>query len=139
MNKTARILFMIVGCVMPIFIGALHTATHFMDLMTPEVNAFLQKEITILGEPQKLWNTFGIVSFMMGASFIVIGILNISILLKTPKTKPLSTLALVAMIAYQLTVSYVGFEFDQAFQLYGGLFGLLLLLVCLILNLRQST
>jgi hypothetical protein len=124
---------------MPIFIGIAHTVSHFMDLMTPEVNDFLQKEISILGEPQKLWNTLGVVSFMMGVSFIVIGILNISVILKTPKTHALPKMAIVAMIGYQMAVTYVGFEFEQSMQLYGGVFGLLLLSVCLVLTIKHRS
>jgi len=44
MNKLARILFLIVGCIFPIFIGAFHTSTHFKDLVTPEIFDYLQKK-----------------------------------------------------------------------------------------------
>lgn len=131
MNKISRILFIIVGAIFPIFIGGLHTFTHFSQLITPEIKAFLQKEFVILNQSQSLWNAWGVVSFMMGASFIVIGILNISILKKTPKVEALPILAIIAMLIYQICVIYVGHEFEQAFQFYGGIFGLILLLICL--------
>lgn len=139
MNKTARLLFLLVGCIMPIFIGLLHTATHFSDLVTPEINTYLQKEIVILGQAQSLWNTWGIVSFMMGASFVVIGLLNISILRKLPKTESIPIMTIIAMLLYQICVTYVGFEFEQGFQFYGGIFGAVLMLVCLGLTLKGDS
>lgn len=135
MNKTARILFLIVGCIAPIFIGGLHTATHFSELITPEISEYLQKQFVILDKEQPLWNTWGIVSFMMGVSFIIIGLLNISTLQKTPKSSSIPVLAIVTMILYQLCVTYVGYEFEQGFQFYGGMVGGFLLLICLILTL----
>jgi len=138
MNQIARILFLIVACIFPIFIGVLHTATHFTDLVTPEINQYLQKEVIILGTKQPLWNTWGIVSFMMGASFIVIGLLNSSILKRTAKTISLPILAIVAMLIYQICVTYVGYQFEQGFQFYGGIFGLTLIVICLILSIKHK-
>ena len=139
MHKTAKILFLIVGCIFPIFIGGLHTATHFSALMTPEINVYLQKEVIILGEQQTLWNTWGVVSFMMGAAFIVIGLLNICILKGTPKNKALPILAILAMLLYQLCVIYVGYEFEAGFQFYGGIFGAILIVICLFLTFRNRS
>lgn len=136
MEKTARILFLIVGCIFPIFIGALHTFAHFMDLLIPEIQRYLQKEISILGEQQVMWNTWGVVSFMMGASFIVIGLLNSSMLRNLPATKTIPVLSIIAMIVYQLCVVYVGYAYSQNFQFYGGLFGLVLTVVCFVLTLK---
>jgi len=135
MNKSARILYLLVGCIFPIFIGTLHTITHFSQLVRPEISEYLQKEFEILGQSQALWNTWGIVSFMMGASFIIIGLLNISI---WRKNEFLPILAIVAMIIYQICVIYIGYEFAQAFQFYGGIFGLILLFICLILTFKSK-
>lgn len=139
MNKIAKILFLITACIFPIFIGLLHTITHFSQLVTPEINQFLQKEFVILGESQSLWNTWGIVSFMMGASFIIIGLLNISTIKKLSKTDFLPVLSLIAMILYQGCVTYVGYEFEQSIQFYGGIFGGTLLVISLILTIRLNT
>lgn len=139
MIKTARIIFIMVGCIFPIFIGILHTTTHFSQLITPEINQYLQKEIIILGKLQPLWNTWGIVSFMMGASFIIIGLLNISTLKRLAKTDFIPIIPLIAMILFQFCVVYVGYEFKQGFQFYGGIFGGVLLFLSLILTLRQPT
>lgn len=136
MIKTARILFTIVGCLFPILIGTLHTFAHFVDLLTPEIQDYLQKEIIILGDPQTLWNTWGLVSFMMGASFIVIGILNVSMLRNLPTSNKLPVLSIVAMLFYLFCVIYVGYEYNQAFQFYGGLFGSVLTVLCLVLTMK---
>jgi len=127
----ARILYLIVGCIIPIFIGALHTFAHFKDLLTLEIQQYLQKEVLILGASQSLWDTWGIASFMMGISFIVIGLLNFSIFIKLSKTDFPPVLPIIIMILYLLCVIYVGFQFDQAFQKYGGMVGIFILLVCL--------
>lgn len=138
MNKIVRILFLLVGCIAPIFIGSLHTATHFTQLITPEIEQFLQKEFLILGQPQKLWNTWGVVNFMMGVSFIVIGLLNISTLKNLSKTDFPPILSLVAMVLYQLCVTYVGYEYEAGFQFYGGMIGGILISISLLLTLTHK-
>lgn len=137
MNKTARALFLLVGCIFPILIGGLHTFVHFSELVTPEIYNYLQKEVTITGQQQPIWNSWGIVSFMMGASFIVIGLLNFSILTITPKTKALPVLPIISMIIYQFCVVFAGYSYNGPFQLYGGMFGIVLISICLLLTLRE--
>ncbi len=134
MTKLAKRLFLIVGCIMPIFIGTLHSVTHFRELVTPEIHQYLQKGISVLGQDQPIWNTWGIVSFMMGVSFIVIGLLNISILKIVPKERSLPALPILAMILFQICVTYAGYLYNSGFQLYGGIFGLAIMLTCLVLN-----
>ena len=134
MHKLSRIIFLFVGCIFPIFVGLLHTITHFSDLLEPSIQEYLQHEIIILGKKQPIWNTWSIVSFMMGISFITVGLINIAVLISTPKTRALPVLAIVAMLLHQMSVTYVGYEYEQAFQLYGGIFGTVLLIFCLSLN-----
>lgn len=138
MSKTSRTLFLIVGCIMAIFIGSLHTLVHFSDLLTPEIFNHLQKEIPVNGETQIMWNTWGVISFMMGVSFILIGILNLSIWLNLSKTDFPPILALLAMIIYQLCVVYVGVEFNAIQQFYGGIVGGILMLISLIITLTHK-
>jgi len=134
MSKTARTLYFIVGIVMPILIGGLHTATHFSQLLTPEIFDQLQKEIVLNGEVYTMWNTWGLMSFMMGISFIVIGIINLSIWLKLSTTDFPPILALLAMMLYLLSVIYVGFTFEASFQFYGGIVGSILALISLLIS-----
>lgn len=138
MKKAPKILFLIVGVIFPIFIGALHTFTHFNDLLTPEIHDYLQKEVMILGQSQTLWKSWGIVSFMMGISFVTIGLLNLSILNNTPKNRRLPLIPIIAMGFYQICVVYVGFEFSNGFQLYGGIFGFVLTFICLFLTIKTN-
>ena len=138
MNKLSRILFLLVGCIMPIFIGIVHTIVYFTQLTAPEIENHLQKQFEISGSTQPLWYSWGVVSFMMGISFIVIGLLNSYILQRNSKHSALPTLPIIAMLFYQLCVIYVGYEYEQNFQFYGGIFGLLLLLICIFLNAKKS-
>ncbi len=121
---------------MPILVGLIHTWAHFGFVMVPELEDFLQKKILVIEETQKLWNILGVVSFMMGASFITIGILNISLLKNLEKSKNVPELSIIAMIVYLFAVLYVGIEFEAGKQFYGGIFGLILATTCLILTLK---
>ncbi len=134
MNKASKKLFLLVACIAPIFIGIIHTLTHFTYLLSEEIHIFLQREFMILGELQSLWNTWGIVSFMMGCSFIIIGLLNISMLRKLQSDESIPIFSLIAMALYQICVTYVGYEFSQDFQLYGGFGGFVVILLCLFLS-----
>lgn len=136
--KISKVLYVIIGAIMPIFIGLLHTYAHFTDLVKPQVREYLQKEITVTGETQIMWNTWGVISVMMGISFIVIGLLNISIIRNTDKDKPLPTLPIIAMIFYLSAVIYVGYNFNAAMQLYGGISGMTMAIICLIAHLKSK-
>ena len=137
MKRLSKILYIVVGCFFPIIIGALHTFVHFSDLVTPEVKDLLKTKIIVLGKQQFIWNTWGIVSFMMGMSFIVIGLLNISFIRKLSKEDSPPISAVLAMIIYFTSVTYVGYEFNGVFQFYGGIFGLLVIIGCGILGLKE--
>jgi len=134
MRKTARVLYFITGVVFPILIGGIHTAVHFSDLNTPEVQSALSGELIIMGEPQTYWNTWGVVSVMMGISFIVIGLLNLHIFRRLNKIDYPPIFPLLAMVLYLSAVIYVGFTFNAAQQLYGGLFGMVLVLIAIVLS-----
>lgn len=123
---------------MPIFIGGLHMVAHFQDLIKPEVQEFLQKEIEVTGQTQIMWNTWGVMSVMMGISFIVIGLLNLSTLINTPKMKVVPILSIVAMLVYLIAVIYVGNTFNASMQLYGGVVGMVLTVICLIFTLKAK-
>ncbi len=137
MRKLSRTLYLLVGVIMPIFIGALHTYVHFKDLLIPEIEQHLKsKEFVISWETQDLWASWGIISFMMGISFIIIGLLNLYIFSRLTKMEypPIAPLLILGL--YQICVIYVGYTFNQAFQLYGGIAGELFVSISLILALR---
>lgn len=138
MKKTARILFLIIGSIFPILIGALHTKVHFAELVIPKVQNDLSGHLTIMSDSIQYYNTWGLMSFMMGLSFIVIGLLNISIFTRLAKDSNPPIFAIVAMMIYLAGVIYVGATFDAAQQFYGGIFGMILAVVCLLLSLKKD-
>jgi len=129
MIQASRIIFIVVCAILPILIGALHTKVHFADLVTPDVREKLKTKITIMGKSQPVWYSWGIMSVMMGISFIVIGLLNAGILWILPQDSMPPLFAVIAMIVYQIAVTYVGKTFKQSAQLYGGIFGLVMNLI----------
>ena len=138
MKKLAKILFTIVGTVFPILVGLLHTKVHFAELVIPKVQEDLSGRLTIMGDSIMYYNTWSLMSFMMGLSFIVIGLLNISIISKLDKNEYPPIFAIIAMMIYLSAVIYVGATFDAADQFYGGIFGMVLSTICLILSLQKS-
>lgn len=131
MNKTTTILFALAGIIFPIFIGGLHTVVHFQDLVNPDIQHYLQKPIEIMGDSTPIWNAWGMMSVMMGLSFIVIGILNINSLQNSVNNGSFPIVTLIGMIVYNLAVIYVGHTFDANPQYYGGMLGLTMILICL--------
>jgi hypothetical protein len=139
MRKTSLILFAIAGIVMPIFIGLLHTYVHFTDLVTSEVFDIMQSEVIVMEKEQPAWNSWGMMSFMMGMSFIVIGIINISVLKTAQKYKSrISNIAYMAMIIYLLCVIYVGKTFEADPQFYGGIVDIFMILVSMYFNYKGN-
>lgn len=137
MKKAARIIYFIFGVIMPILIGGLHTFVHFKELITPEVQDLLRHEIPLMGGSELLWNTWGLMSFMMGTSFIVIGLLNLTLFSRLDKGESPPIGAIISMMAYLGFVVYAGNQFNAAPQFYGGVFGLIMMSLCLVLSLRK--
>jgi len=139
MTKTTRILYFIVGVIFPIFVGLLHSYAHFSDLLTPEVQEHLSKELMIMGKPQIYWNAWGLMSFMMGLSFIVIGLLNLTIYRRLRPGEQPPVGALLAMLVYLISVLYAANQFEAAEQFYGGIAGLIMVGVCLFSILKSPS
>lgn len=133
MATTAITLFIIFGIVMPILIGSLHTYVHFKELGTEEVQTKLDDVIPIMGKHKSIYKTWGLMSFMMGTSFIIIGLLNISIFMLSPEAPPIP--AIFTIILYLACSIYVGKTYKQAPQYYGGIVGMIGMLTCLIITL----
>lgn len=131
MSKLSRILYGIIGVFFPVFVGLLHMLAHVQDLITTDVRNQLENvELSIFDQPQVAWNSWGVMSVMMGMSFIVIGIINLHIVRSLKPNEYPPTLALLGMLVYLLTVVYVGSAFEANQQFYGGIFGLVLLACC---------
>lgn len=131
MKLIANILYLTIGSIFPILIGALHTWVHFHSLTQPGVRQALSEPIMLMGRQQPPWNTWGVMSFMMGLSFIIIGLLNVVVMQKyTWKSYPPIS-GILAMLLYLGGVIYVGNTFDALPQYYGGIFGFVLGGICL--------
>ena len=139
MRKTARILYLIIGVLITIPIGLLHTYAHFTDLMTPAVKEYLNGTLTVTGNEQSYFAVWGVVSFMMGAAFVVIGLLNLTIYSMMKKEDYPPIFALITMTIYLFCVIYVGYTFNATPQLYGGIFGLILTSITFYLTLRVKS
>lgn len=96
-------------------------------------------DVNVFGESQTLFDTWGLMSFMMGMSFIVMGLINLSIYNKLPRGSKPPQLALFAMLVYLLAVIYGGSTFNAAPQFYGGIFGLVMLAICAFAPAQKDT
>lgn len=138
MNKFAIGFFTFIGIIMPIFVGLLHMYVHFNELILPEVQNYLQKPILIMKENTPIWDAWGVMSVMMGMSFIVIGILNINTLREAIKKRRFSLITLFAMLLYCCSSIYVGHTFNAVEQFYAGIVGSVMVLTCIALGLTVS-
>ena len=136
--KAARTLYLIIGAIFPISIGLLHTYSYFKDLITPAVKEFLNETLMVLGNEQSYFDTWGFVNFMMGAGFIVIGLLNLTIFQMMKKEDYPPIFALLSMVISLLCSIYAGHTFNAPPQFYGSIFGLMLTLIAIFLTLRKN-
>lgn len=136
--KLSRVIFIVFAIVMPILVGALHLLAHFNDLLTPEAESALGSSIPVFKTPTKMWNIWGLVSFMMGASFIVIGLLNLSSFRRLGKNEAPPIGLIVGMMVFLLSVIYAASTFSALPQLVGGIVGILAMVVALLAQ-KQST
>lgn len=129
MKKLSKHLYFLVGIVFPIFIGLLHLFAHFKYLVTPSVQKALNQPILIFNEEQIMYNTWGVMSVMMGTAFITIGLLNIVILKQAKDKNHPPVFALIGMLFYLITVVYIGITFNAKPQLYGSIFGIICIMI----------
>lgn len=138
MIKTARILFYIFSIIMPILIGALHTYVHFTELLTPEVFEHLTPKVLINGKQTPLWNAWGLVSFMMGTSFILIGLLNLVAFRKLDKLAPPPIGNSLIIVLFLICVIYAAHTFHAPEQFYGSIVGLIFMTISIVLSLKSK-
>jgi len=135
--RIIKTIFFLVGCVGPAFVGTAHLFAHFKSLITDEVFSRLDKNIDVIGNSQNMWEIWGMTSFMMGICFIILGLYNGAMLYQLEKKKSIPIVYILLMICYQLSVTTVGYVYNQSFQLYGGTIGTILLLICLFFSFKQ--
>lgn len=136
-RKIINIIYLLLGSVFPILVGVLHTWTHFQDLTTAKIRLQLSSTIDIMGTEQSVWNTWGLMSFMMGTSFIIIGLLHLVIIQKRSRETLPSVQAWSTIILYLICVVYAAKTFSAVPQYYGGIIGLCLALTCVTLTLKS--
>ena len=136
MKKSARIIFLIFGSIAPILIGLLHTKVHFQELLTPEIFDILSIEVPINGRPTKLWNAWGLISFMMGGAFIIIGLLNLAIYSRLGKDESPPISNILIMMIYLGMVIYAARTFNALEQFYGSIGGMAFMSIALFLTLK---
>ncbi len=137
MKKIAKILYGI-NSLTCIFIGSLHTIAHYSDLATEELKTILNHKIVVTGIESNIWHLWQGMSLMMGFLLIIIGILNLSIIKNSGKDKYPPISASIIMILMLLGVIYMGINYFSAWQVYGGIFGIILQSICLFLSIQKK-
>jgi len=136
MKKVARGIYWYNGIAF-LFVGALHTFTHYQQLLTPSLKTMMDHGLKVNGESSNVWELWQGMSLMMGLSFIIIGLFNLSTILNIARENypPINTT--LTMILMCLFVTYSGYHFFSPIILGGGVFGLLLQIVCLFILLKN--
>jgi len=137
MKKISRSIYFIFGVIAPIAIGALHLFVHFKELVTPEVQALLSTETIVNNLPTTYYNVWGLVSFMMGASFIIIGLLNLVVFRKLAKDAWPPVQMMLVMMLYLACTIYAGNEFNAMPQFWGSIVGMIGIITGIILTLKN--
>lgn len=138
MKKTANIIYLVLGTIMPILIGALHTWVHFDTLTTSLFKKMLNHSVVITGETQIAYNTWGLMSFMMGFTFIIMGLLHFAFQKYRGWDKYPSLAGCVIILMYLLGVIYAGHNFSAMKQFYGSIIGLILLIICITITISGT-
>ena len=76
MMNTARTAFLIFACIASMLIRGLHLLTHFGQLNTSEFQFMLSAEITDTEQKESLWNTWYLMTFIIGVAFSITGLLH---------------------------------------------------------------
>ena len=137
MIKLAKISYGINGATC-VFIGILHTVAHYSDLDTPHIKALLNPPIVVSGTASNIWDLWLGMSLMMGYLLMIIGMLHLSILIKTRKNSYPPLEASIIMILMLLGVIYTGYYFFGSWQIYGGITGIFLQSICLSLTILKK-
>jgi len=136
MKKIAKIAYCING-ITCVFIGVLHTIAHYTDLKTESVKKLLNHEIIVSGTNSNIWDLWQGMSLMMGFLLIIIGMLHLLILTSIKKNDyPPLGISLI-MIFMLLGVIYTGYNFFGAWQVSGGIAGIILQSICLTLTILK--
>ncbi len=120
-----------------IFIGVMHTVAHYADLKTENIKTLLNHKIPVSGTEAYIWDLWQGMSLMMGFLLIVIGILHLSIIQRIKKAEYPPISGSLIMIFMLVGVIYAGVNFFDKWQVYGGIFGILVQSTCLVLTIAK--
>ncbi|MEL6699882.1 MAG: hypothetical protein AAFV78_18355 [Bacteroidota bacterium] len=118
-----------------VFIGILHTITHFRELKTEQIRRLLNHEIVVSGTEAHIWDLWQGMSLMMGYLLIIMGTTHLLILRRTSKSEYPPVSGSVLMILMLIGVIYTGYYYFGAWQVSGGTAGIMLQSVCLLVTL----
>jgi len=124
--RLSRLCYLIVG-VMFVLIGLLHLQVHFSALTTEDLASALDHSFDLLGDETNAWPLWQGFSFMMGVLLIFIGLFNLITHKSLAKNEcpPIPQILLTMLIL--ATVIFSGVFYFSSMQIYGGIFGMILL------------
>lgn len=127
MNSKALILskalFALNG-IISIFIGLAHTYAHYTELVTSEINGWLDKDIIVTGVKSNIWHLWQGMSLMMGILLIIIGLISLAVIFNLNKDDFPPVNISIIIILMLIAVIYSGVNFFGSAQVYGGIFGI---------------
>ncbi len=137
MKKWSGILSRVVA-ILFILIGLLHTDVHFRELDNKLIEARLSEinDVMLLGKTADIWKLWQGFSFMMGVSFVIIGVLRLLSIREQFFIN--ERIGAFTMIILLIIIIISGTKFFGPPQIYGGAFGLLLQCMSLGFLIRSS-
>jgi len=118
--KISKGLFVLNG-ITSIIIGLTHTYAHYNELITSEINGWLDKEIVVTGIKSNIWDLWQGMSLMMSILLIIIGLISVAIIWNLRKGEYPPVNISVIIILMLLAVVYSGVNYFGAAQVYGKL------------------
>ena len=139
MKKFSRAIHWMLGIGF-IFIGSLHLQAHYSKLLNVETANLMAQEVPGMPEMGVTYYQLYIgFSFMMGVSFVIIGLLNLVLMKSLAKDAFPAMATTISMIILMSCVAYSGLHFFGAMQLYSGSLMSVLLTISLVLKLTNKS
>lgn len=131
--KLSKGLFLLNG-ITSILIGLAHTYAHYDELVTNQINQWLDKDIVVTGIQSNIWDLWQGMSLMMGILLIIVGLISVCVIwnLKKGEYPPMNiSLVIILML---IAVVYSGVNYFGDAQLYGGIAGIIIQSTSIILS-----
>jgi len=133
MPRFSKACLILIG-VMFIFIGALHLNVHFNELVSDDLQKRLSFTTPVMGDAMDVYLAWQGFSFMMGVSFVVIGLLCA---IQGFRAELPSTMTFLTLIGMFCAVIFSGLFYFGEMQIYGGAAGLAITLIGFVARLRR--